>query len=86
MSISHEQKLVRLNVQIPKGLRDQLLHASSRQGMNMSALVRESINEKIAELNNKWLEEDMKAAYEGLAEENSRLANEFRFTDAENLD
>lgn len=86
MHKSDEQKLVRLNIQIPKQMRDQLAHASSKQGKNMSTLVRESINEKIAQLNKKWLEEDMKAAYQGLAEENSQLADEFKFTDAENID
>jgi len=86
MQTAHEQKLVRLNIQIPKAMRDELAHASSRQGMKMSALVRESINEKINQLNKKWLEEDMKAAYEGLAEENTQAAQEFRFSDSENLD
>lgn len=86
MHRSYEHKLVRLNIQIPKDMRDQLAHASSRQGMNISALVRESIKEKITQLNSQWLEADLRAAYEGMAEENAQLADEFRFTDAENLD
>ena len=86
MHSSYEHKLIRLNIQIPKDMRDQLAHASSRQGMNMSALVRESIKEKITQLNSQWLEADLRAAYEGMAEENAQLADECRFTDAENLD
>lgn len=85
MHISNEQKHVRLNIQIPKDLRDQLAYASSKYGMNMSALVRESITEKIDQLKKKWLEEDMKTAYEGLAEENAQIARDFQYADAENL-
>jgi hypothetical protein len=48
-------------------------------------LVRESIEEKIAQINRRILEEKMKAAYQGLAEENLRVSEEFKYSDAENL-
>ena len=51
----------------------------------MTALVRESISEKISRIERKQLEEDMRAAYQGLAEENARLSEEFRYVDSERL-
>ncbi|TRZ48674.1 hypothetical protein D4S03_09445, partial [bacterium] len=58
---------------------------SSRQGKNVSTIVRESIEEKLIQLERQFLEERMKAAYQDLAEENIRICEDFKFSDAENL-
>ncbi|MCF8037982.1 MAG: hypothetical protein K9K79_01570 [Desulfohalobiaceae bacterium] len=83
---SSESRQVRLNILIPKEMRDRLAEVSAMQDMKMSALVRESIIEKINQLEKEQLQEDMRLAYEGLAEENTRFSEEFRFVDAEHLD
>lgn len=80
-----QQEKVRLNIQVPVEIRDRLFQASSRLGKNVSVLVRESIEEKLQQLETQVFEERMKAAYQGLAEENIRICEDFRFSDAENL-
>jgi hypothetical protein len=47
--------------------------------------VRESIEEKLMQLDRQDLEKRMKAAYQDLAEENIRICEDFKFSDAENL-
>ena len=86
MKSSVEKEKVRLSIQIPREMRDRLSKACLIQGKKVSSLVRESIDEKIDRMESRLLEEKMKTAYEGLAEENRNISNDFRFSDAENLD
>jgi predicted DNA-binding protein len=80
-----QQEKVRINIQLPAAIKDRLSQVSSRQGKNVSTLVRESIEEKLIQLDRQFLEERMKAAYQDLAEENIRICEDFKFSDAENL-
>lgn len=83
-SVLHQEK-VRINIQLPRDIRERLSQASSRQGKNVSALVRESIEEKLNYLDQQVFAEQMKAAYQDLAEENISICEDFKFSDAENL-
>lgn len=80
-----QQEKVRLNIQVPAEIKDRLFQASSRLGKTVSALVREFIEEKLRQLETQAFEERMKAAYQDLAEENIRISEDFKFSDAENL-
>jgi predicted DNA-binding protein len=80
-----QQEKARINIQITAKIKDRLFQASSREGKNVSTLVRESIEEKLMLLDRKDLKERMKAAYQGLAEENIRICEDFKFSDSENL-
>lgn len=84
LSMTHQEK-VRINVQLPADIKERLFQASSRQGKKVSALVRESIEEKLNLLERQVFEERMKAAYQDLAEENLCICEDFKFSDAENL-
>jgi predicted DNA-binding protein len=84
LSPLHQQK-VRINLQLPEDIKERLIQASSRQGKKVSALVRESIEEKLNHLDQQVFEEQMKAAYQDLAEENIGICEDFTFSDAENL-
>jgi predicted DNA-binding protein len=75
----------RLNIQLPADIKARLSQASTRAGKNVSTLVRESIEEKLMQLDRQDLEERMKAAYQDLADENIRICEDFKFSDAENL-
>lgn len=85
MLSSTRPEKVRINIQLPADIKERLFLASSRQGKKVSAFVRESIEEKLCRLDKQNLEERMKAAYQGLAEENLRICEEFKYADAENL-
>lgn len=84
LSNSHQEK-VRINIQLPPHIKERLLQASSRHGKKVSALVRESIEEKLNHLDQKLFAEQMKAAYQDLAEENISICEDFKYADAENL-
>lgn len=80
-----QQEKVRINIQLPAEIKDRLSKASTREGKNVSALVRESIEEKLMRLDKQDIDARMKAAYQDLAEENIRICDDFKFSDAENL-
>ena len=80
-----QPKKVRLNVQIPSELKSKLSQLSAIQGKKVSTLVRESIEEKIAQIEKKIFEEKMKRAYQGLAQENLKISEDFKYADSENL-
>ena len=84
ISALHQEK-VRINVQLPVDIKERLSKASSRQGKKVSALVRESIEEKLNHLDQQVFAEQMKVAYQDLAEENLRVCEDFKYSDAENL-
>lgn len=78
-------KKVRLNVQISSELKTKLSQLSSFQGKKISTLVRESIEEKLEQIDKKIFEEKMKSAYRELAQENLKTSEDFKYVDAENL-
>jgi hypothetical protein len=80
-----QQEKARINIQLPTEIRDRLFQVSAQQGKKVSALVRESIEEKLTKLDRQVREERMKTAYQDLAEENLRTCEDFKFSDAENL-
>jgi predicted DNA-binding protein len=80
-----QQEKVRINIQLPAEIKARLSQVSSRQGKNVSTIVRESIEEKLIQLDRQFLDERMKAAYQDLAEENIRICEDFKFSDSENL-
>lgn len=80
-----KQEKARINIQLPAEIKARLFQASTREGKNVSTLVRESIEEKLVQIDRKDIEERMKAAYQDLAEENIRICDDFKFSDAENL-
>ncbi|MEE8432838.1 MAG: hypothetical protein V3S16_16435 [Candidatus Desulfatibia sp.] len=79
------QKNVRLNIQIPFELKNKLSRISALEGKKVSALVRESIEVKIEQIEKKIFEEKMKRAYIDLAQENKEISQDFKYVDAENL-
>jgi len=80
-----QPKKVRLSVQISSELKDKLSQLSSFQGKKASTLVRESIEEKLEEIEKKIFEEKMKSAYQALAQENLKISEDFKYVDSENL-
>jgi len=85
MLSTSQQEKARINIQLSTEIKNRLFQASTRKGINVSTLVRESIEEKLLQLDRQYLEERMKAAYQDLAEENIRICEDFKFSDAENL-
>ena len=80
-----QQEKVRINIQLPAEIKDRHSKASTREGKNVSTLVRESIEEKLMRLDKQDIDARMKAAYQDLTEENIRICDDFKFSDAENL-
>ncbi len=80
-----QPKKVRLNVQISSELKNKLYQISVFQGKKVSSLVRESIEEKIEQIDKKIFEEKMKCAYQELAQENLKISEDFKYVDTENL-
>ena len=80
-----QHKKVRLNVQISSELKNKLSQLSTLQGKKVSTLVRESIEEKLDQIEEKMFEEKMKRAYQELAQENLKISEDFKYVDSENL-
>ena len=80
-----QQEKARINIQLPVEIKNRLFKASTREGKNVSTLVRESIEEKLMQLDKQDIDERMKAAYQDMAEENISICDDFKFSDAENL-
>lgn len=83
--LSITQEKVRINIQLPAEIKEKLFKASFQRGKKVSAFVRESIEEKLIELDRRDFEKRMQAAYQDLAEENINISDDFKFSDAENL-
>ncbi len=75
----------RLNVQISFELKNKLFQISASQGKKVSTLVRESIEDKLKQIDKKIFEDKMKSAYQELAQENMKISADFKYVDAENL-
>ena len=80
-----QPKKIRLNIQISFELKNKLSKLSAFQGKKVSALVRESIEEKLEQIDKKIFEEKMKQAYQDLAQENLEISEDFKYVDTENL-
>ena len=80
-----QPKKVRLNVQISSELKSKLSQLSALQGKKVSTLVRESIEEKLEQIDKKIFEEKMKRAYQELTQENLKISEDFKYVDTENL-
>ena len=80
-----QQKKARLNIQISFELKSKLSQISAFQGKKVSTLVRESIEEKLEQIDKKIFEEKMKRAYQELAPENLKISEDFKYVDTENL-
>ena len=80
-----QPKKVRLNVQISSELKSKLSQLSAVQGKKISTLVRESIEEKLEQIEEKIFEEKMKRAYQELTQENLKISEDFKYVDSENL-
>jgi len=78
-------KKLRLNVQVSPELKSKLSEFSAFQGKRVSALVRESIEEKLENIEKKIFEEKMRCAYQALAQENLKISEDFKYVDSENL-
>ena len=85
MQLNTHPKKVRLNVQISSKLKSKLSRLSALQGKKVSTLVRESIEEKLEQIDKKIFEDTMRCAYQELAEENLKTSEDFKYVDAENL-
>ena len=82
LSVLHQKK-IRINIQLSTDIKERLIPASSRQGKKVSVLVRESIEEKLNQLDQQVFAEQMKAAYQDLAEENISICEDFKYSDAD---
>ena len=78
-------KTAKLNVQISVELKERLSYLSSFQGKKVSTLVRESIEEKLRQIDDQIFEEKMRRAYQGLAQENIAISDDFKYVDSEKL-
>jgi len=85
MAQNPSEKCVRLQVVLPFELKEKLRRMAVGKGRKISGLVRESIEQKVLELERQLFEEDMRKAYLELAEENLRIVDDFRYSDVENL-
>jgi len=85
MQSSLQSKKARINVQLPAELKEKLSKLSAFEGKNVSTLVRESIEQKLAQIDKQIFEEKMKCAYQGLAQENLTISEDFTHVDAENF-
>ena len=85
MQGNQQPKKVRLNVQISPELKSKLSQLSAFQGKKVSTLVRESIEEKLEQIDKKIFEEKMKRAYQELTQENLKISEDFKYVDSENL-
>ncbi len=85
MQQSMTPKKVRINVQVPFELKEKLEKASIIEGKKLSVLIRESIEQKLKQIEERIFEEKMKRAYLDLAKENIEISRDFEYSDAENL-
>ena len=85
MTQNSSAKVVRLQVVLPFELKEKLRRMAVGEGKKVSALVRESIEQKVFELERQLFEERMRQAYLALADENLSIVENFKYSDAENL-
>jgi predicted DNA-binding protein len=76
---------VRLSISVPVETKNKLSQLTHFQGKRMSDFIRETIEEKLSQMDRQNFEAQMKTAYQGLAEENIRISDDFKYADSENL-
>ena len=79
------QQNTRINVQVPLELKEKLDWASTVEGKNRSLLIRESIEQKLEQIETRIFNVRLKNAYLELAKENIEISKDFEYSDAENL-
>lgn len=79
------ENATKLNFVLPTHVREALADLARKERKSIAQVVREAIDQRVEEATRKENEAKLKEAYLGLAEENQRLAHEFRFVDAENV-
>ena len=79
------QQNTRINVQVPLELKEKLDWASTVEGKKRSLLIRESIEQKLEQIETRIFNERLKNAYLELAKENIEISKDFEYSDAENL-
>ena len=85
MTHNASTKYVRLDLVVSPELKKRLFKMAEGQGRKVSALVRESIEEKLVRMERELFEEKMREAYLEMAEENLDISGDFKHADAENL-
>jgi metal-responsive CopG/Arc/MetJ family transcriptional regulator len=75
----------RLQIVVPPELKEKLRRMAAGKGKKISVLVRESIEEKVRQLEWEVYEEKMRIAYLEMADENLGIAEDFEHSDAENV-
>jgi predicted DNA-binding protein len=80
--VTHE---ARLQILVPRELKERLRQTAAGKGVKLSTLVRESIEEKIEDWEREVFEGKMRNAYIEMADENISVVEDFRYSDAENL-
>ncbi len=79
------QQNTRINVQVPLELKEKLDWASTVEGKKRSLLIRESIEQKLEQIETRIFNVRLKNAYLELAKENIEISKDFEYSDAENL-
>jgi len=81
MQTNLQPKKTRLNIQIPSELKGKLSQLVAFQGKKVFTLVRESIEEKLEQIDKEIFEERMKCAYRELSQENPAVSKDFKYVD-----
>jgi metal-responsive CopG/Arc/MetJ family transcriptional regulator len=77
------EQLQRVNVQLPRGLRDQVEEYAARVGESVSGFLRTAAEERLALLKRQQMDDRLRAAYVELSGENVNLAREHEAVDRE---
>jgi predicted DNA-binding protein len=75
----------RLQIVVPQELKEKLRRMAAGKGKKISVLVRESLEDKMRQLERQVFEEQMREAYLEMADENLRTSEDFKYSDAENF-
>lgn len=75
----------RMTISISIETQNKLRQLSHFQGKRISDFIRETIEEKLSQMDRRNFEDQMKVAYQELAHENILISNEFQYADSENL-
>lgn len=75
----------RMTISVPIETQKKLRQLTHFQGKRMSDFIREMIEKKLSQMDRQNFEAQMKVAYQGLADENIQIVDEFKYADSENL-
>ena len=85
MSSLANNERVRLSISIPIETKNKLSQLALFQGKRMAEFIRETIEEKLSQMDRQNFEAQMKSAYQEMAEENIQYLDDFKYADSENL-